>query len=40
MRTKASAATNSEYTIDAPKRLHNKRKPMSVTSSIGARNTG
>ena len=40
MRTKASAATNSEYTIAAPKRLHKRRKPMSVTSSIGAKNTG
>ena len=39
-RTSASADTNSVYTIAAPNRLHSMRKPMSVTSSIGARNTG
>ena len=39
-RTRASALTNSVYTIDAPKRLQSLRKPMSVTSSIGARNRG
>ena len=38
--TKASADTNSVYTMAAPKRLQSIRKPMSVTSSIGARNTG
>ena len=39
-RTRASALTNSVYTIDAPYRLHSMRKPMSVTSSIGARKRG
>ena len=39
-RTRASALTNSVYTIDAPNRLQRCRNPMSVTSSIGARNSG
>ena len=39
-RTRASALTNSVYTIEAPNRLHSRRKPMSVTSSMGARNMG
>ena len=39
-RIKASALTNSVYTIAAPNRLHSSLNPMSVTSSIGARNTG
>ena len=39
-RTNASALTNSVYTICAPKRLHSILKPMSVTSSIGARKRG
>ena len=34
------ALTNSVYTIDAPNRLQRCRNPMSVTSSIGARNSG
>ena len=36
----ASADTNSVYTIAAPNRLHSSRNPMSVTSSMGAKNTG
>ena len=40
LRMMASAETNSVYTIAAPKRLHIFRKPMSVTSSMGARNSG
>ena len=40
LRTNASALTNSVYTIAAPKRLQSIRKPISVTSSIGARNKG
>ena len=39
-RTSASALTNSVYTIAAPYLLHSMRNPMSVTSSIGARNSG
>ena len=39
-RIKASAETNSVYTMSAPKCLHIRRKAGSVTSSIGARNTG
>ena len=39
-RIRASAETNSVYTMSAPKRLHIKRKAGSVTSSIGARSTG
>src|SRR3712207_7805488 len=38
--TNASADTNSVYTMAAPKRLQSIRKPISVTSSIGARNKG
>ncbi len=40
LRTSASAATNSLYIIAAPKRLHCLRKPMSVTSSMGASKSG
>ena len=40
LRIMASADTNSVYTIAAPNRLHIFRNPMSVTSSIGARNSG
>ena len=40
LRIRASLDTNSVYTISAPKRLHIKRKEISVTSSIGARKTG
>ena len=36
----ASLDTNSVYTMSAPKRLHIKRNEISVTSSIGAKNTG
>ena len=40
LRMTASADTNSVYTMAAPKRLHILRKPISVTSSIGAKNSG
>jgi hypothetical protein len=39
-RISASALTNSVYTIAAPNRLQSSLKPISVTSSIGAKNTG
>ena len=39
-RMMASAETNSVYTMAAPKRLQSMRNPISVTSSIGARNRG
>ena len=39
-RISASLDTNSVYTMSAPKFLHIRRKAGSVTSSIGASNTG
>ena len=39
-RMSASLDTNSVYTISAPNSLQSRRKAGSVTSSMGARNTG